>query len=45
MDYSDWFLDVELSWHLWNEGCFVMMDDIFDVILDSFLSIILSIFV
>ena len=35
VDYTDGFLYIEPSLHPWNEAYLIMMDDHFDVFLDS----------
>jgi hypothetical protein len=35
VDYIDGFPYVELSMHAWDEAYLIMMDDLFDVFLDS----------
>jgi hypothetical protein len=44
VDYIDEFLYIETSLHPWDEAYLVMMDDHFDVFLDWFARILLSIF-
>ena len=35
VDYVDGFLYIKPSLHPWDEACLIMMDDCFDVFLDS----------
>jgi hypothetical protein len=44
MDYIDGFPYIEPSLHPWDEGYLNMVNDPFDVILDSVCEILLSIF-
>ena len=44
VDYIDAFLYIKPSLHPWDEAYLVMMDDRFDVFLDRFARILLSIF-
>jgi hypothetical protein len=41
VDYIDEFLCIEPSLHPWDEAYLIVMDDIFDVFLDSVVSILL----
>jgi hypothetical protein len=34
VDYSDWFPYVESSLHLWDEAYLIVMDNLFEVLLD-----------
>ena len=33
--YSDWFVDIEKSLHPWDKAHLVMVNDLFNVLLDS----------
>ena len=33
--YTDWFVDIEESFHPWDEAHLVMVYDLFNVLLDS----------
>jgi hypothetical protein len=35
VDYFDGFPHIEPSLHIWDEAYLIMMDDLFDVVLDS----------
>ena len=45
VDYVEGFLYIKPSLHSWDEAYLVMVDDPFDVFLDSFTRILLSIFI
>ena len=44
VDYVDGFPYIKLSLHLWDEAYLIMMDDHFDMFLDSVCENLLSIF-